>query len=127
MVLQTWHLYEKGSPLELMDPDIDSTCSKEEVLRVIEVALLCTQAVPTMRPKMSQVVAMLTSAVEIIPAASRPGYIKDWQSLNSTPGTGSTPVVATTSMQNSTESLSLLRQDSLTLFSAERKCNPVKD
>ena len=57
-----------------MDPEIESTCSKEEVLRVIEVALLCTQAAPTMRPSMSRVVAMLTGDVEINPSASRPGY-----------------------------------------------------
>ena len=110
MVLQTWHLYEKGSPLELMDPDIDSTCSKEEVLRVIEVALLCTQAVPTMRPSMSRVVAMLTGDVEVIPAASRPGYIKDLQynnALAGVTGTGSTPAVATTPTHNITESSSI--------------------
>jgi hypothetical protein len=69
MALQTWHLYEQGRPLELMDPDLESTCLKEEVFRLIEVALLCTQAVPTMRPSMSRVVAMLTSDAEVIPAA----------------------------------------------------------
>eukprot|EP00253_Pinus_taeda_P011902 PITA_11902 len=92
----TWHLYEHGRLLELMDPDIESTCSKEEVLSVIEVALLCTQAVPTMRPSMSLVGAMLTRDVEVIPATSRPGYIKDLQYNNFIAGatsTDSTPVV----------------------------------
>jgi len=95
MALQTWHLYEHGRLLELMDPDIESTCSKE-VLSVIEVALLCTQAVPTMRPSMSLVGAMLTRDVEVIPATSRPGYIKDLQYNNFIAGatsTDSTPVV----------------------------------
>jgi hypothetical protein len=114
----TWHLYEKGRPLELMDPDLESTCSKEEVLRVVEVALLCTQAMPTMRPSMSRVVAMLTGDVKVIPAASRPGYIKDLQYNNVIAGatsTGSTSVIATTPMHNSKES------------SAERECHSIED
>jgi len=125
----TWHLYEKGRPLELMDPDIESTCSKEEVIRVIEVALLCTQALPTMRPSMSRVVAMLTGDVEVIPA-SRPGYIKDLQYSNAIAGAtgiGSTPIPATTPMHNSTQSSSVLSHDSLTLSSAEGECHSIKE
>lgn len=49
-----------------MDPKIESTCSKEEVLRVIEMALLCTQVVLTMCPSMSRVVAMLIGGIEVI-------------------------------------------------------------
>jgi len=104
-----------------MDPDIESTCSKEEVLRVIEVALLCTQAVPTMRPSMSRVVAMLTGDAEIIPSASRPAYIKDLQYNNvisGATGTGSTPVIVTTP---------ILSHDSLAMSSAERECNSIID
>jgi predicted HAD superfamily phosphohydrolase len=95
----TWDLYEEGRTLELIDPDIESTCSKEEVLRVIEVSLLCTQVVPTMRPSMSRVVALLTGDVQVIPSASRPRYIKDWQyniAIAGATGTGSAPIIATT-------------------------------
>jgi serine/threonine protein kinase len=121
----TWHLYEQGRPLELMDSYIESTCSKEEVLSVIEVALLCTQAVPTMRPSMSRVVAMLTSDVEVIPVASRPGYIKDLEYNNVIAGATSTG--STTPMHNSTESSPILNYDRLALCSAETKCNSIKD
>jgi serine/threonine protein kinase/Leucine-rich repeat (LRR) protein len=125
----TWHLHEKEKTLDLMDPDIESTCSKEEVLRVIEVALLCTQAAPAMRPSMSRVVAMLTGDIEVNPAASRPGYIRDLQYNNAIAlgtGAGSTPVVATAPMDNSAQSLSIVNSDSLTLSSAEGKCNSSK-
>jgi hypothetical protein len=97
---------------------------------VIEVALLCTQAVPTMRPSMSRVVAMLTGDAEIIPAASRPAYIKDLQynnAISGATGTGSTPVIVTTPLHNSAESSSILSHDSLTLSSAEGECNSIKD
>ena len=76
---QAWQLHEQERLLELMDPQLRTTYIEEEVLRVIAVALLCTQALPAMRPSMSRVVAMLTGDVEEIPVASRPGYITDWQ------------------------------------------------
>ncbi|XP_057860034.2 probable LRR receptor-like serine/threonine-protein kinase At1g56130 isoform X2 [Cryptomeria japonica] len=77
-----WQLHEQKRLLELMDPKLESTYIEDEVLRVIAVALLCTQALPAMRPSMSRVVAMLTGDVEEIPVASRPGYITDWQYNN---------------------------------------------
>ncbi|KAH9287896.1 hypothetical protein KI387_032013, partial [Taxus chinensis] len=86
----TWHLHEQKRLLELMDPQLSPTYTKEEVLRVIAVALLCTQALPAKRPSMSRVVAMLTGHVEEIPLASRPGYITDWQYSNHTAASGST-------------------------------------
>lgn len=39
--------------------------SEEEAMRVIEVALLCTQSVGTMRPTMTRVVELLTGGAEI--------------------------------------------------------------
>ncbi|GLJ53479.1 hypothetical protein SUGI_1140820 [Cryptomeria japonica] len=77
-----WQLHEQKRLLELMDPQLRTTYVEEEVLGVIAVALLCTQALPAMRPSMSRVVAMLTGDVEEIPVASRPGYITDWQYNN---------------------------------------------
>ncbi|XP_057853910.2 probable LRR receptor-like serine/threonine-protein kinase At1g56130 isoform X3 [Cryptomeria japonica] len=74
-----WQLHEQERLLELMDPQLRPTYIEEEVLRVIAVALLCTQALPEMRPSMSRVVAMLTGDIEEIPVTSRPGYITDWQ------------------------------------------------
>jgi len=120
----TWHLYEQGKPLELMDPDIESTCSKEEVLRVIEVALLCTQAVPTMRPSMSRVVAMLTSDTEGIPAATRPGYIKDFQYNKDIEGVK----MATIPMQRSTDNSPIFSHSlTSTLSSAETEITSKTD
>lgn len=75
----TWHLYEENRLPDLVDTDMRSSYSEEEALRVIHVALLCTQASPSQRPSMSQVVSMLSGVVEIHPPQSRPGYITDWQ------------------------------------------------
>ncbi|PIA33872.1 hypothetical protein AQUCO_03900015v1 [Aquilegia coerulea] len=52
-------LQEKGELMELVDPRLESNYKKEEVLRMINVALLCANASPTLRPPMSSVVSML--------------------------------------------------------------------
>lgn len=60
--------------MKLVDPSAkDGSYSEEEALRVIEVALLCTQSVASMRPSMTRVVTMLTGDAEIaIPEISKP-------------------------------------------------------
>jgi hypothetical protein len=45
--------------MELVDPKLGSNFSKEEAVRIIKVALLCTNPSPTLRPTMSAVVSML--------------------------------------------------------------------
>ncbi|KAL0011466.1 hypothetical protein SO802_006574 [Lithocarpus litseifolius] len=52
-------LQQKGNLMELVDPELGSGFSKEEVLRMIEVALLCTNPSPAPRPTMTAVVSML--------------------------------------------------------------------
>ncbi|KAJ8567958.1 hypothetical protein K7X08_020680 [Anisodus acutangulus] len=52
-------LQERGSILELVDPDLGSDYSSQEAIVLLNVTLLCTNASPTLRPIMSQVVSML--------------------------------------------------------------------
>ncbi|KAF3955626.1 hypothetical protein CMV_019170 [Castanea mollissima] len=52
-------LQQKGNLMELVDPELASEFSKEEVLRMIKVALLCTNPSPAPRPTMTAVVSML--------------------------------------------------------------------
>ncbi|KAG6685399.1 hypothetical protein I3842_12G110100 [Carya illinoinensis] len=52
-------LKEKGNLLDLVDPRLGSNYRKEEVMRVINVALLCANVSATVRPTMSSVVSML--------------------------------------------------------------------
>ncbi|KAE8124672.1 hypothetical protein FH972_019537 [Carpinus fangiana] len=52
-------LKEKESLLELVDPRLGSNYKKEEVMVMINVALLCTNASAAIRPTMSLVVSML--------------------------------------------------------------------
>lgn len=61
-----------------MDPRLEEFDS-EEALRVIHVALLCTQGSPHQRPPMSGVVAMLTGDIEVTEVVTKPSYITEWQ------------------------------------------------
>ncbi|XP_056173116.1 probable leucine-rich repeat receptor-like serine/threonine-protein kinase At3g14840 [Syzygium oleosum] len=52
-------LKEKGNLMDLVDRRLGSQFDQEEVLAMIKVALLCTNATPALRPPMSSVVSML--------------------------------------------------------------------
>ncbi|XP_058070893.1 probable LRR receptor-like serine/threonine-protein kinase At1g56130 [Magnolia sinica] len=100
---RAWYLHENNRSLEVIDPAL-SEFSEEEAVRVIGVALLCTQASPTLRPPMSRVVAMLSGDVEVGIATSRPGYLSDWQ-FNDVSGEDSrTSMGRTTNSQRDTSS-----------------------
>lgn len=59
-----------------MDPKLDEF-DENEIIRLIRVALLCTQASPWLRPPMSRVVGMLLGDIEIDAARSKPSYLTD--------------------------------------------------
>ncbi|KAH1196821.1 Cysteine-rich receptor-like protein kinase 2 [Glycine max] len=62
LLQRAWKLYEKGMQLELVDKDIDpDEYDAEEVKKIIEIALLCTQASAATRPTMSELVVLLKS------------------------------------------------------------------
>ncbi|XP_044506313.1 probable LRR receptor-like serine/threonine-protein kinase At1g56140 isoform X1 [Mangifera indica] len=69
-----WHLYENNRQLELVDSRL-SNFNEEEVKRLIGVALLCTQALPSTRPSMSRIVAMLCGDIEVSTVTLKPGYL----------------------------------------------------
>ncbi|CAD6226284.1 unnamed protein product [Miscanthus lutarioriparius] len=73
-----WSLYEGKQPLGIVDPRLNEF-NPEEALRVIRVALLCTQGSPHQRPPMSRVVAMLTGKTKVADEVAKPSYVTDWQ------------------------------------------------
>ncbi|XP_054815641.1 probable LRR receptor-like serine/threonine-protein kinase At1g53430 isoform X2 [Prosopis cineraria] len=58
-------LQEQGKLLELVDPRLGSSYSKDEAMRMLTLALLCTSLSPTLRPSMSSVVSMLEGKAPI--------------------------------------------------------------
>ncbi|XP_039041185.1 probable LRR receptor-like serine/threonine-protein kinase At1g56140 isoform X2 [Hibiscus syriacus] len=72
-----WTLNENNQLLSLLDPQV-TEFDENEALRVIGVALLCTQASPSMRPPMSRVVSMLAGDIEVSTVTTKPSYLTDW-------------------------------------------------
>ncbi|KAI9160251.1 hypothetical protein LWI28_006556 [Acer negundo] len=82
-----WHLRENKQEAELVDSRLPEF-NEEEVKQMIGVALLCTQTLPSLRPPMSRVVAMLCGDMEVSPVTTKPGYLTDWK-YDDTTTTGS--------------------------------------
>lgn len=62
-----WELYEEENLIDLLDGAVTwSEDDREEALRVVEMALLCTHSRATLRPSMTAVVSMLAGGSELI-------------------------------------------------------------
>ncbi|KAL4367245.1 hypothetical protein GQ457_05G030210 [Hibiscus cannabinus] len=72
LISYSWKLWREGTPLEMMDPNIRTNYSRNEVARCIHVGLLCVQEDPTKRPMMTTVVLMLESYSVSLPQPQSP-------------------------------------------------------
>ncbi|KAJ6333560.1 hypothetical protein OIU76_026168 [Salix suchowensis] len=72
-----WTLHEEGKPLELVDPEMGEFPG-EEVIRYIKVAFFCTQSAANRRPRMIQVVDMLSKQIQLNDnQLTAPGFFQD--------------------------------------------------
>jgi hypothetical protein len=69
--LQAWLFYEQGRPLDIVDASMKDY-PEAEALRFVKVGLACTQAAPSGRPTMRQVVKMLTRPAAFLELEMRP-------------------------------------------------------
>ncbi|KAL7211555.1 hypothetical protein ACSBR2_014422 [Camellia fascicularis] len=58
-------LQQKGRLMGLVDPKLGPDFNKEEAIKMIKIALLCTNPSPALRPAMSAVVSMLEGHLDI--------------------------------------------------------------
>ncbi|KAH7660834.1 Non-specific serine/threonine protein kinase protein, partial [Dioscorea alata] len=56
---KAWSLWNDGKAFDLLDPLIGNSCSVTQVMRCVNIGLLCVQEKPEDRPIMSSVVIML--------------------------------------------------------------------
>ncbi|KAI8556152.1 hypothetical protein RHMOL_Rhmol05G0229700 [Rhododendron molle] len=71
----SWSLWREGTPLDLMDPTLKGSHSRNEVTRCIHIALLCVQNDPDVRPSMATVVMMLNSYSSTLSLPQQPGFL----------------------------------------------------
>ncbi|XP_024022037.1 G-type lectin S-receptor-like serine/threonine-protein kinase At4g27290 [Morus notabilis] len=69
-----WLLWNEGKALDLMDACFEDSYIESQVLRCIQVALLCVQRFPYDRPTMSSVVFMLENDGAVLRQPKEPGF-----------------------------------------------------
>nr|CAB3457796.1 unnamed protein product [Digitaria exilis] len=74
LIVYAWNLWKEGKGRDLADPYIMDTCSLDEVLLCIHMALLCVQENPDDRPLMSSVVFTLENECAALPTPNDPGH-----------------------------------------------------
>ncbi|EYU27869.1 hypothetical protein MIMGU_mgv1a017829mg, partial [Erythranthe guttata] len=74
LLAYAWKLYREGEGLKILDKAAGETYSASEVMRCIQVGLLCVQEHTEDRPNMSTVVLMLSSDFVSMPQPKHPGY-----------------------------------------------------
>ncbi|XWS68546.1 hypothetical protein CRYUN_Cryun04dG0099400 [Craigia yunnanensis] len=70
-----WHLWKADKALDLLDRTQHESCKANELLKSLNVGLLCVQEDPSDRPTMSQVVFMLGSETASLPAPKQPAFV----------------------------------------------------
>jgi hypothetical protein len=71
-VLQAWKNWRDEKPLEVLDSDIEKSFSYSEVIKCIQIGLLCVQQNPDDRPTMERVVSYMSSVSVELPLPQEP-------------------------------------------------------
>ncbi|XP_024182492.1 G-type lectin S-receptor-like serine/threonine-protein kinase RKS1 isoform X2 [Rosa chinensis] len=74
LVGHVWDLWKEGRALEIVDPSLGESYPICEVLRCIQIALLCVEEYSNDRPTMSKVVSLLGNDAAL-PSPRKPGFL----------------------------------------------------
>ncbi|KAK9092217.1 hypothetical protein Syun_027128 [Stephania yunnanensis] len=74
LMKHAWELWKDGRILELIDPSMGNSFLEEEVVRFIQVGILCVQEKAKDRPTMSDVIFMLGNETPI-PSLKQPAFV----------------------------------------------------
>ncbi|KAJ6333656.1 hypothetical protein OIU77_009514 [Salix suchowensis] len=74
LVYKAWDLWSEGKAMEMVDPSIRDSCDEIEVLRCIQLGMLCVQDSALHRPNMASVVLMLESSTTSVPLPRQPTF-----------------------------------------------------
>ncbi|XP_039052454.1 cold-responsive protein kinase 1-like [Hibiscus syriacus] len=103
LLKRAWGLYQDNMAIEIVDRSLNpEEYNVEEMKRMIEIAFLCTQSSASLRPTMSEVVALLKTVSSLEPRQpTRPAFIESESRVNYIPHESST----STSSSNATNSI----------------------
>ncbi|KHN19080.1 G-type lectin S-receptor-like serine/threonine-protein kinase [Glycine soja] len=77
LLVQAWRLWKEGRAVEFMDANLDLATIRSELLRCLQVGLLCVQKLPKDRPTMSSVVFMLSNESITLAQPKKPEFIEE--------------------------------------------------
>jgi hypothetical protein len=72
--VQAWLRWRDGKPLELLDPALGDSYSREQVMRCIHVSLLCVQKDAADRPTMASILHTLNSSSVTLESPQQPAF-----------------------------------------------------
>ncbi|KAG6719387.1 hypothetical protein I3842_03G003000 [Carya illinoinensis] len=103
LLSRAWNLHENGKHLDLVDDTLDpNDYTAEEVKKIIEIALMCTQSSAAQRPSMSEIVVLLKSKGSMEhPPPAMPAYVDSDKKIR-----GDTSTSTASSTTNATASFS---------------------
>lgn len=73
-MFQAWKLWNEGRIMEVMDALMEKPVPESEILRSIQVGLLCVQQQPEDRPTMPSVIMMLDGENDSLLQPKQPGF-----------------------------------------------------
>ncbi|KAM6549620.1 hypothetical protein CsatB_021296 [Cannabis sativa] len=82
LVAHVWKHYQSNTVSEIIEKSLAEE-DFEEVERVVQVGLLCTQEVPSLRPNMAMVIQMLKQNDSELPTPTKPPFIDENLELSS--------------------------------------------
>ncbi|KAM0014801.1 putative protein kinase RLK-Pelle-DLSV family [Helianthus debilis subsp. tardiflorus] len=82
LVAIAWRHFQRGTVEEILDPNLmfhtyPNLNFQKEAVKVVHIALLCTQEAPALRPSISMALKMLVKDDEPLPPPSNPPFIAD--------------------------------------------------
>ncbi|XP_012570317.1 putative serine/threonine-protein kinase isoform X2 [Cicer arietinum] len=83
IVEKAWTAYEANDLLRMVDPVLNTDYLEEEAIKFLKVGLLCVQETAKLRPRMSEVVQMLTNNNTDMKDVhiSKPGFVADLRNI----------------------------------------------
>ncbi|KAL6215137.1 hypothetical protein ACLB2K_014568 [Fragaria x ananassa] len=75
---RAWNLWKDGNGLGLLDSALHASCSSNEVMRCIQIGLLCVQERAIDRPYMSDVIFMLSNKSIVLPHPKEPAFLSQF-------------------------------------------------
>ncbi|XP_059282341.1 uncharacterized protein LOC132036120 [Lycium ferocissimum] len=116
-----WRLWMKDRALDVMDQTIVESCDEKEVIKCVNVALLCVQEDPAERPTMSNVVFMLGGESMTLPRPNQPAFITRRNSAGASTSSSSSKLYSSSNNGNTINGSSKLVDNEETLVSTGEK------